>query len=216
MKDRWFTPGSVLCAIFAAALILGLAVTVTVHFRPLYYHDMEAMSIAASAGMTEADVRANYDALIDYNRPFQQGDLVFPSLPMSESGRIHFEEVKQIFDVFFALLIIGAAGLVLLGGRLLRAGRRKFLALGAVLAVAVPGAVGVLLAVAGWDRAFTVLHGVFFDNDFWVFDSLADPVILILPDGFFFHCLVMIIALIVLLAGICFTLGVSPRKNRRG
>ena len=44
---------------------------------------------------TEKDIRSNYDALIDYNSLFNHQPLKFPTCAMSESGRIHFEEVKK-------------------------------------------------------------------------------------------------------------------------
>ena len=35
-----------------------------------------------------------------------------------------------------------------------------------------------------------------FSNDYWLFDPAADPVILILPDGYFLQCAVLILVLV--------------------
>ncbi|MDR1815484.1 MAG: TIGR01906 family membrane protein [Clostridiales Family XIII bacterium] len=207
-KKNRLTVTGVLAGICVAALILGAAVSITVMFRPLYYHDMKAFDVAARAGMSEEDVRANYDALIDYNlwSPLPpEPELEFPTLAMSENGRTHFREVREIFGVFHLLYWGGLIG-TLIAARAMHKRRLspRFLQLGAILAVAVPAAVGALLAAVGWDQAFVVLHGLLFDNDYWIFDAQTDPVITILPDAFFLHCLEMILAIIVCLAALLF------------
>ena len=49
-----------------------------------------------------------------------------------------------------------------------------------------------------------VFHRIFFRNDYWLFDSRTDPVILILPDAYFLHCALLILLLIVLGGLFCF------------
>ena len=88
--------------IVVCLLIISFSVTLTLNFRPLYYADIQNLHITELSGREEKDIRSNYDALIDYNSLFNHQPLKFPTCAMSESGRIHFEEVKKIFD-FFAL-----------------------------------------------------------------------------------------------------------------
>lgn len=80
--------------------------TLTLNFRSLYYADIQNLHITELSGREEKDIRSNYDALIDYNSLFNHQPLKFPTCAMSESGRIHFEEVKKIFD-FFGWLFVG-------------------------------------------------------------------------------------------------------------
>ena len=62
--------------------------------------------------------------------------------------------------------------------------------------VTVAIAVAVLAAILmDWEWAFETMHGLLFDNDYWIFNSKTDPVIKILPDEFFMHCGIMIIGL---------------------
>ena len=70
------------------------------------YADIQNLHITELSGREEKDIRSNYDALIDYNSLFNHQPLKFPTCAMSESGRIHFEEVKKIFD-FFGWLFVG-------------------------------------------------------------------------------------------------------------
>ena len=95
-------------AVVLTLSIIGIAVVGTLAFRPLYYHDIKALDMPGYSGYSEAEIRQNYDALIDYNMPFKDGVLTFPTLAMSESGRIHFAEVKQIFDLFKYFALFGS------------------------------------------------------------------------------------------------------------
>jgi integral membrane protein (TIGR01906 family) len=215
-KGKWFAPDSVLAAVFVALLVIAFAVAATVNFRPLYYHDMESLDIPARAGMSAEDVRLNYDALIGYNMPFAAGELRFPTLPMSDAGRIHFAEVKRIFNIFYLILAVSLAGFLVMAFRLFKKRRMKFLKLGGIFALAIPAALGLLLAAVGWDASFVLLHQILFDNDYWIFDSVVDPVILILPDVFFSHCLYMILELIFFFAAVSFAAGVLLGRKETG
>lgn len=187
-----------LTAVVLFLLLVSAAVTVTLHFRPLYYMDIHTLHIEAQSGLSEKEIRLNYDALIDYNSIFGGvKELVFPTLSMSETGRIHFEEVKVIFAFFqwMSLLCLALAGILLYFNQ--RRGYYRFWKYAGILSAAVPIALGVLIA-QNWDRVFILFHKIAFNNDYWIFDASTDPVITILPDGFFLHCAVMITGIVFL------------------
>ena len=130
---------------------------------------------------------------------------------MSEPGRIHFEEVRDIFNIFKYMAI---AGVILSIGGIVFCIRRKeyrYLKLTSILAVALPAVLGLLVAL-NWDWAFVTFHHIAFDNDYWIFDPFTDPVITILPDTFFMHCALMILGCVVLGSVVC---GLVYRKCKR-
>ena len=191
-----------LMALVLTLTIISVSVVFTLAFRPLYYADINALNIPERTGYSEEMIRENYDVLIDYNLSFGDEPLEFPSLAMSESGRIHFEEVKDIFNLFKYMAIggvlISAAGIWLMS-------RRKeylYLKLTSILAVALPAVIGL----------FVTFHHIAFDNDYWIFDPATDPVINILPDTFFLHCALLILGCVVLGSVVC---GLVYRKLRR-
>ena len=71
--------------------------------------------------------------------------------------------------------------------------------------------VGLAMAI-DWQWAFTTMHEIFFDNDYWIFNSYTDPVIKILPEEFFFHCGLLIVVLTIVQIGI---LGICYRRITR-
>lgn len=191
--------------------IISVSVVITLAFRPLYYLDVKALDIPAQSGYTEEEIRENYDVLIDYNLSMGKERLEFPSLAMSEPGRIHFEEVKVIFNLFEYLAL---GGVILSGLGIAFCARRKeflYLKLASILAVALPAVLGIFVAL-NWDWAFVAFHHLAFDNDYWLFDPLTDPVITILPDTFFLHCALMILGCVVLGSVVC---GAVYRKKRK-
>lgn len=196
MKDKVKFVLNIAAAVFAAAAVVCIAVSATVMFRPLYYFDIGHLGIAESSGLSEDVIKLNYDALIDYNLLGGPDELVFPTMRMSEQGRIHFEEVKDIF-ISMQLISIGAIILLLLWTVLKLKGRKVlFRWTGYTGKVALTAVLFVAAAVLiDWNWAFTAMHRVFFRNDYWIFNSETDPVINILPEGFFLHCGAMIIVI---------------------
>lgn len=184
---------NILISLCLALFIISASVTITLNFRPLYYHDISSLKIEETSGFSKKVIRENYDALIDYNQFFYSGKLKL-TLPMSREGRIHFEEVKRIFVGIECLCVITLILSCFLIKRKIRSRN--------IVTVLLPVIVGILCAV-NWDAAFTLFHEIMFRNDYWIFDEATDPVIMILPDAFFLHCAVMIILLILIGSLLC-------------
>ncbi len=183
--------------------IISASVVVTLHFKPLYYLDMKLLDIPEMSGISEEDIRLNYDVLIDYNSIFGPDTLDFPTLAMSDTGRIHFEEVKEVFLFFeYTAIVTGIISVVgIIARRFLRI-KGEYLLTAGVLTVAIPSVVGILIAI-NWERVFILFHEIVFNNDYWIFSPVTDPVITILPDRFFMHCALMIAGLVMVGAAVC-------------
>ena len=200
--------------ILITLFIISASAVFTLHFRPLYYHDISSLNIEETSGYSENVIRENYDALIDYNSVFHRGSLDL-SLPMSREGRIHFQDVKRIFDVLQILCVLSLIGSLILGIRAWKQGYRGFLKSAAVLSVFLPVIAGILIAF-NWDNAFILFHELMFSNDYWLFDERTDPVINILPDEFFLHCALLIILLILAASLIMGLIYLRQKKRRSG
>ena len=193
----------VLSALVLTATIISAAVVLTLGAsKPLYYFDIDYLHIQEDSGYEKEEIWENYNALIDYNlSPFIK-KLEFPTFPMSKEAEIHFAEVKEIFQGFLWMFVIGIPVSVMVSMMNRRHHRLGYLKLAGILTIALPILLGILVAV-NWDRAFVLFHEIAFDNDYWLFHPDTDPVITILPDDFFLHCAVMILVLVAIGAGIC-------------
>lgn len=192
---------NILTSLCLALFIISASVTITLNFRPLYYHDISALKIEETSGFSKKVIKKNYDELIDYNQFFHSEKLKL-SLPMSKEGRIHFADVKRIFVGIEILCIITLILSCCLIKKSLIAHNLEFLKLSSIITILLPGIVAIFTAI-NWDATFIMFHKIMFRNDYWLFDEATDPVITILPDEFFLHCAIMIIGLILLGSLLC-------------
>ena len=121
---------------------------------------------------------------------------------ISEKG-LSFEEVKKIFD-FFGWLFVGTLLLTAAAAfYFIKKHAWLWLRIAGILCIALPAFLGLMVAV-NWDYVFVTFHQLVFNNDYWLFDSSTDPIIDILPDGYFMHCAIMIFALVFVGSFLCF------------
>ena len=190
-------------AAFASVAVICIGVTGAVLARPLYYLDMYLLNIPETSGISAAACKLNYDTLIEYNLLGGPTELFFPTLQMSETGRIHFEEVRDIFIGMQVIAIIAVVMLViwtvLYRKQIFKDVR--WMRWTGIVTLTVATFVGAAVTV-DWETAFEMMHKVFFRNDYWIFNSYTDPVIKILPSEFFMHCGILIIVLVLVQIGI--------------
>lgn len=193
---------SILFGLISAVFIICAAVAITLNFLPLYEADIENYSLVETTGYSKEEILDNYEALISYNNIGGPDKLEFPTLAMSANGEEHFREVRVIFlAIEYAAIFCGIGTAI----ALIISYRKKWYAYRlwtGIFTIALPSVVGIMAAVS-WDNFFVLFHHIMFNNDYWLFDAATDPVITILPDGYFLHCLIMIIAIAVA-AAVCF------------
>ena len=143
----------------------------------------------------------NYKRMIYYvQNPFRK-ELVFNNLPMSNFGKIHFFEVKQIFIVIYIISITFISIMIFkivtnkskdLGKRLIKSFNNSVNII-AFIFISVS-----IMIVIDFSKTFYFFHKIFFRNDYWVFDSVIDPIINALPEEFFMIELILVISLLII------------------
>lgn len=202
---------SVLASIAVGAAILGCSVTAVLAAK--FTYPWFSTGLVNSHNLTQGQMQQNYNAVIDYSLFPWVGELNFPHLPMSEAGRQHFVEAKDIFQLFVVGGLVAAVIAIALGVWLWRKHRASgFLTAGGSIALATPIVLAIPFAV-DFDRAFLVFHQIAFDNDLWIFDPAVDPIINYLPQSLFMRNAFAILALMVAASVICIIAG--RRSGRR-
>ena len=204
---------TILTALVLFLFILSSGVMLALHFRPLYYRDIQTLRIEEKSGLSREQIKANYDALIDYNLLWNRQPLELPDFSMSEEGRIHFQEVKVIFDLFQILFFVSLSLMILIRWKAKCLRGRAYVRICGFICIGVVGALG-LFALIGWDKLFVAFHHVFFRNDYWIFDAATDPVITILPDTFFLHEALLILGCVLAGGIVCLIWGFGRKKAR--
>lgn len=201
----------IVLALLLTICIICFAVIVTVFFKQLYYFDIDYLNITKYTGLSKDVIKENYDILIQYQSIFFQGDLNMPDFVMSTTGRIHFEEVKRVFEVIQMTFAVTAviSGLMIYSN--LKQREYRFLQLTSLFSVGIPTIIG-FFAALDFDRAFVIFHNIVFRNNYWIFDYTTDPVITILPESFFMHCFMMIIFIVIFISVVMYWLYKKKRN----
>lgn len=199
MKKYW---NLIFSIIFSLFLILG-AVRFTIGFKELYYFDIGYLGITSQIGLSEEEIKLNYDYIIDYNFSKEDSEFNMPTIKSSPEGKIHFEEVRDIFrnvnNFFILCMIFSIIGLVIN----IKNKNFEFLKTTSMSIITIPLVLSLPLLI-DFNKSFIIFHKLLFNNDYWIFDPNLDPVIKMLPEEFFFHSGIMILGLIILLSAISY------------
>ncbi len=209
-KGNWISEKGM--GILGFLVLVCISVTLVLNFRPLYYMDMKLLDIPGQSGYEESLIKENYDILITYNNITYGGKLNFKDLPMSETAKIHFLEVKRLFGLFEWCAIIGGTIFVIQARIMWKKRRFRWLKYTAVSSIAIPLVLGVFV-LSNWEAVFIGFHRLVFRNDYWLFDPQTDPIITMLPDEFFSHCAALIIACVLAGSVVCYCL--YKRQSRK-
>jgi integral membrane protein (TIGR01906 family) len=193
---------NIILTITCTVFILSFAVMIVFYSRSLYYFDIEYLDIEAKSGLSEEEIRMNYDAIIDYYRMGTDKELRLPSLPMSQNAEIHFREVKEIVHAIVYVAIFSLIISIILIIYKVQKKDGRYLKYTAISTIAVPLILGIVMTV-WWESFFVTVHKIIFRNDYWLFDPYTDPVILILPDEYFLHAALCIVSIIGLGSLVC-------------
>lgn len=190
---------NILFSVCISIVIIVGAINFTVGFKQLYYFDIDYLNISELSSLSKDDIKLNYDYLIDYNLNKNVSEFKLPTLKSSPEGKIHFEEVRNIFQninkLAKILMIVSLVGIILNA----KNKNIKILKTTSITLIIMP----LLLAIPvllNFEKSFIIFHKLLFRNDYWIFSPDLDPVINMLPEEFFFHAGVMILMLILLVS----------------
>lgn len=192
MKYKWLERIGLVCLLIT---LLTLAITLTINARWLYQFDIGHLDLLDYTSLSEKELLHNFDQLIRYlNLPWVD-TLKMTDFPVSSSGALHFYEVKRLFLVNYGLLVVTVVPSILYVRQLMKQECLWKLIQPFRIAVVVPIVIAFLMAV-NFDRFFVMFHGVFFNNDAWIFNPATDPIINVLPETFFLHCFILFFVLL--------------------
>ena len=188
---------NVISSVIFSILIISATIKFTVGFKQLYYFDIDYLNIPVLSGLSKEEIKNNYDYMVDYNLDKENRKFELPSIKSSENGKIHFEEVRNIFQILNKIFDISLIlSIILLIINILYK-NIEFLKTTSKTLILMPL---ILMApiILNFEGSFILFHKLMFNNDYWIFDPALDPVINILPEEFFFHAGIIILILIII------------------
>ncbi len=196
---------NILFSVCISIVIIVGVINFTVGFKQLYYFDIDYLNISELSGLSTDDIKLNYDYLIDYNLNKNVSEFELPTLKSSPEGKIHFEEVRNIFQninkLAKLLMVVSLVGIILS----VKNKNRKILKTTSITLIIMPLVLAVPILL-NFEKSFIIFHKLLFRNDYWIFNPDLDPVINMLPEEFFFHAGMMILILILLVSILLFVM----------
>ena len=186
--------------IFYAISVISIAVLGVINTTIVYRYAIHKYELNNYTGLSTEILMDNYKRMIYYvQNPFIK-ELILNKVPMSNFGKIHFFEVKQIFMVLYIISIIFFSIMIFKivtnkNNDLVKRSIKSFNNSVNIIALIF---ISVSIAVAiDFDKTFYFFHKIFFRNNYWIFDPVADPVINALPEEFFMIELILVISLLI-------------------
>ncbi|CEK39419.1 TIGR01906 family membrane protein [Paraclostridium sordellii] len=204
---------NLILAFSMSLFIITSIVKFTVVFKPLYYFDIKHLNIPILSGMSGEEIKLNYDYLIKYNTSYRDYEFNMPTLKSSIQGKIHFEEVRDVFKVLNKINIISGVISVLGIYIVLKKKEIKIIKYAGIISILIPIFLLIPITIQ-FEKSFEIFHRLIFNNDYWIFDPSKDPVINMLPAEFFLHCGVVILTGILIFSSIILTI-YKILKNKR-
>lgn len=196
MDKKFITTLNIVLTICFTIFIMMASIKFTLNFKPLYYFDMNYLKIEGTDGLNMDQIKSTYDYLIDYTNNKEKGNFELKYLAYSPNGAEHFKEVRNLFIKMSNIMVISLAVFILgLIVNIKKFRNYSFLKHTSISLLVVP-IIFMIPVMINFDALFTFLHKILFNNDYWLFDPNLDPVIDILPEEFFMHCLILILAII--------------------
>ena len=96
---------AVIRAILIALVILSGAIALPILFRPFYWWHIKPYGIPEYMDMTIAQIKQAYGEMLDYCMGLS-GSFSVGVLPFSQSGADHFADVRNLFILDLAVLVI--------------------------------------------------------------------------------------------------------------
>lgn len=175
--------------------IITIAITITIFMVPLFQLNIHIFNLDEVVGLSAEAIMENYHILLQYLNIPWINELSLPDFPVSTSGAFHFYEVKQLFIVNYIILVISGVVTYFFLNNLRKKKQMWRLIQPFQYLIWLP-AVVIILLMANFDRIFVLFHELLFNNDDWLFNPVTDPIILVLPEQFFFQCFVLAFVII--------------------
>ncbi|MGN1060337.1 MAG: TIGR01906 family membrane protein [Candidatus Coproplasma sp.] len=214
-----------LTVIFIAALVifmLTFSIGVPIYCRFLYYIQINTLDLPEKTGWSYDIIKEAYDDILNFctlpGYPCKTGQL-----KLSSEGAAHFADCKGLFSLnFWALLVSGVISLtlILLNRFKVIALARPFghgaQLLAAIIAVALPVVIILLVLIVGFDAAFEAFHAIFFPGKTnWLFDPREDQIINVMPQEFFMNCAIIVAVALIVFAAAVITAEMLINKRRK-
>lgn len=188
-----------------------LATVVVLNCKMTYRIANKIFQIDKNLNIPRNKLYDEYGNIIDFINNPKTTDLSFENFTLSNNALYHFVEVRKIFIGIYIFIIFSISLFVIY---LLINKKRIKKAIGnipviSLLITVVTSFVIIGSSMVNFNYLFKIFHEIIFTNDYWIFDTVKDSIILALPEEFFLLCAIIIIVLSIIIT--CIELVICKR-----
>lgn len=187
---------AILTVVLCVLAVIGIAFFITVNLSPMLIH----MPSNGLLGITPREIGADYWRLLAYLELPWAERLQLHSIPLTAQAVSHFHDVRRL--LLIGELISGTS--LVLALCLLHKQKRQ----GQLWRLLLPLkwslyliVMVVWLPLINFSTDFVALHRILFANQDWLFSPAKDPIILLMPEQFFWYLFMIWLVLAILLSG---------------
>lgn len=172
------------------SIIIIISFNLVARQKNIYYYCIDYLHINSISGLSVNEIKLNYDYIIEYLTNNKEETFDLPTLKSSPNGKYHFKEVKILFknlNTILKVFLLAIFILVFMSDKDFSFIKSTFYYMMSLFLLLIT------LFLINFNYVFNIFHGIFFNNNYWLFDEKVDPVILILPERFFFICGIFIL-----------------------
>ncbi|WP_338108176.1 TIGR01906 family membrane protein [Pediococcus damnosus] len=174
---------------------ISLAIFLVINCTFLYSWTLKGYHVLEMVDLTKSQIMHNYHQLIQYLSFPWVTHLKMTNFSSSSAGLQHFSDVKNLFMLNEAVLIISGIVFFFFIRELIKTKSLWRLIRPLQVAAVIPILVGVMMSIS-FDQFFIGFHELLFRNNDWMFDPAKDPIINTLPEEFFLQCFVLVFVFI--------------------
>lgn len=188
---------SISASIFLCCFIIFIQIRMLTSIKSIYYYDIKALNISSKTGVSEYNIKQNYNSIINYLLNPGTSLLSFDRFTLSENGKRHFQDVKNILTLNMTLIKISFVAFLCFLFLCYRNKDYSFLKYSSYILFTIC-IVFIICFSINFNFIFTLMHKLLFSNDYWLFDEKTDSIINMLPEKFFFHSGICMLFLIII------------------
>jgi len=198
---RALTIGALILVVPLALITTNIRIAISE--KPVYDYSVRHYGAEEASGIPESELLSANGQIHDYLVQGRSGTLsitlvdqggdVVPLFNIRETA--HMADVRDLVQVLFGVQVVALGALIALAVTMLVLFPPRALAAAALYgSVLTAGILGLtsLIALSGFDSAWSQFHVIAFDNDFWELDPDTDHLIQMFPEAFWFDITMLI------------------------
>lgn len=211
--NKKFTIKNIIFYLSFIYCLIAFSINITLLFKKIYYFDIKFLNLENLSSLSYEQLKHNYNYLIKflYSTTY---NFNMPYFISSQEGISHFFEVRNVIQNMNLGMFISLPITIYNCVKVYRQKDFKFIRDFSIISFIIPFVLTIPILI-NFNFTFKIFHKILFNNNYWIFDPIKDPVINVLPEIFFFHEGIFILSIFLVCSLLFFIIYTISLKNNQ-